>query len=79
MMNRRNTSFCSIPYKGSAGPETVTLQNAVDNADYLYAIGVHDYSGVDGLFGTSQAQISVTNGTTTFSETLPISDVSAGR
>ena len=51
----------------------------MDNADYLYAIGVHDYSGNDGLFGSSQAQISVTNGTTNISETLPISDVSAGR
>ena len=57
----------------------MTLQNAVDNADYLYAIGVHDYSGNDGLFGTSKAQISVTNGTTNIYETLPVSDVSAGR
>ena len=49
----------------------MTLQNAVNNADYLYAIGVHDYSGSGG-FGSSQAKIEVTNGTTSFTKTLPV-------
>ena len=56
---------------GSYGPETVTLQNSLYNADYTYAIGVHDYGNEFDAFGFSQAKIEVTNGTTSFSETLP--------
>lgn len=63
---------------GSYGPETVTLLNATDNSNYRYAIGVHDYSGSNGLFGSSKAKIEVSNGTTSIASTLPTSDLPNG-
>ena len=57
----------------------MTLLNATDNSNYRYAIGVHDYSGSNGLFGSSKAKIEVSNGTTSIASTLPTSDLPNGR